>query len=96
MNYLTLFEGKILFNKRWPLLDLKDQLDLRLTKSIWVNFFDFWKGCVNLHLKNIKELAQKERGRVCVGVEKRKIERAKERGMKRESERERERERAKS
>ena len=31
MNYLTLFEGKTLFNKLLPLLDLRAQLDLRLT-----------------------------------------------------------------
>ena len=34
MNYLTLFEGKTVFNKLWPLLDLRAQLDLRLTKLI--------------------------------------------------------------
>ena len=33
MNYLTLFEGKTLFIKLWPLLDLRAKLDLRLTNS---------------------------------------------------------------
>ena len=32
MNYLTLFEGKTLFDKLWPLLDLRAELDLRSTK----------------------------------------------------------------
>ena len=32
MNYLTLFEGKALFDKVRPLLDLRAELDLRLTK----------------------------------------------------------------
>ena len=31
MNYLTSFEGKTLFNKLWPLLDLRAELDLMLT-----------------------------------------------------------------
>ena len=34
MNYLTLFEGKALFNKLWPLSDLGAELDLRLTMLI--------------------------------------------------------------
>ena len=28
-NYFPLFEGKILFNKLWPLLDLRAELDLK-------------------------------------------------------------------
>ena len=32
--YLTLIEGNTLFNKLWPLLDLRAELDLRLTKSL--------------------------------------------------------------
>ena len=34
MNYLTLFEGKTLFNELWPFLDLRAELDLRSTKVI--------------------------------------------------------------
>ena len=34
MTYLTLFEGKTLFNKVWPLLDSRAKLDLRLTKLL--------------------------------------------------------------
>ena len=30
MNYLTLFEGKTLYNELWPLLGLRAELDLRL------------------------------------------------------------------
>ena len=33
MNYLTLFEGKTLFNKLWPLLDFRAEIDLRLTNN---------------------------------------------------------------
>ena len=30
----TLFEGKTLFNKLWPLLDLRAELDFRLTNNV--------------------------------------------------------------
>ena len=32
-NYLTLFEGKTLFNKLWPLLDLRAKLDMKSTND---------------------------------------------------------------
>ena len=33
MKKLTLFEGKTIFNKWWPLGDLRAELDLRLTNE---------------------------------------------------------------
>ena len=36
---MTLFEGKTLFNKLWPLLDLRAELDLKSTKL----FFSFFQ-----------------------------------------------------
>ena len=33
MQYRTLFEGKTPFNKLWPLLDLRAELELRLTNT---------------------------------------------------------------
>ena len=38
MNYYTLFEGKTLFNKLWPLLDLTAELELRSTIIFLVKF----------------------------------------------------------
>ena len=38
LNNLTFFGGKALFNKLWPLLYKKAKLDLRLTKSVVIQF----------------------------------------------------------
>ena len=54
MNHLTLFEGKTLFNKLWPLFDLKAKLDLRLTNiSIGHQNNSLFERSVKLLLGNL-------------------------------------------
>ena len=47
MNYWTLFEGKTLFNKLWPLFNLRAESDLRMTKLFKKNVLGHLK-CVEL------------------------------------------------
>ena len=41
MKYLTIFDGKTCFIKLWTLLDLRAELDLRLTNTIFTEIETF-------------------------------------------------------
>ena len=45
MNYLTLFKVKTLFIRLWPLLDLRAELDFRMTKLLTLNVFISGSTC---------------------------------------------------
>ena len=64
MKYLTLLEGKKLFNKLWPLLDLRAELDLRLKKYYYnaVLFMSFATAHTANRLDGVLSLPPNARG----------------------------------